>query len=71
MEIIYTDHAKKRMKERGLEEWEIEYVLQHPSYIKKSFEDRKIAVGEVKNRHIKVVFIEEESYKKVISVMFL
>jgi len=39
--------------------------------IKKSFEGRKIAVGDIKNRKLKIIYIEEESYIKVISVMFL
>lgn len=70
MKIIYSDHAKKRIKERGIEDWEIEHILKHPSYIKKSFEERKMAVGEIKNRKLWVIYIEEESYIKVISVMF-
>lgn len=71
MEIIYLDHAKKRMKQRGIEDWEIEHVLKYPSYIKKSFEQRKIAIGEIKNRKLGIVYTEEESYIKVISVVFL
>ena len=70
MKIIYSDHARKRIKERGIEDWEIEHVLKHPSYIIKSFEKRKIAVGEIKNRKLGIIHIEEESYIKVISVMF-
>ena len=32
---------------------------------------KKIAVGEIKNRKLGIIYIEEESYIKVISVMFL
>lgn len=71
MKIIYSDHAKKRMKQRGIEEWEPEHVLKHPTYTKKSFDRRKIAVGEVKSRELKIIFTEEESYINIISVMFL
>lgn len=71
MKIIYSDHAKKRMKERGIEDWEIEHIIKHPSYIKKSFEERRIAVGEIKNRKLKIIYSEEESYIKVVSIMFL
>ncbi len=71
MKIIYSDHAKKRMKQRGIEDWEIEYIINHPSYTKKSFDGRKIIVGEIKDRRVKIIFIEEESYINVISVMFL
>ena len=69
MNIIYSDHAKRRMKERGIEDWEIEHLLKHPSYIKKSSEGRREAVGESKNRKIKIVFIREDNYIKIISVM--
>ena len=69
--IIYSNHAKKRIKERGIEEWEIEQILKHPLYTKKSFENRKVVVGETKNKKLKIIFIEEENYIKVISVMYL
>lgn len=69
MNIIYLDHAKKRIRERWIEDWEIEHILRYPTYIKKSFDSRIIAVGEIKNREIKIVS-KEESYIKVISVMF-
>ena len=69
MEIIYSDHAEKRMKQRGVTELEIEHVLKYPSYIKKSFEGTKEAVGEVNNRIIKIKFIEIENYIKVITVI--
>ncbi|MEK6792926.1 MAG: DUF4258 domain-containing protein [Nanoarchaeota archaeon] len=36
MDLVYSSHAKKRMMERGIEEWEIEHVIQYPSYIKKT-----------------------------------
>jgi len=69
MKIIYSDHAKKRMKQRGIEEWEIEHILKYPSYIKKSFERKKEAVGEMRNRKIKIIFIELENYIKIITVI--
>jgi hypothetical protein len=71
MKIVFSDHSKKRIKERGIEVWEIEHLLKHPSYIKKSFDGKRIAVGEIKDRKLKIVYTEEESYIKVISVMFL
>ena len=69
MKIFYSEHAKKRMKQRGITELEVEHILNHPHYIKKSFEGRKEAVGEVKNRAIKIEFIEIESYIKIITVI--
>ena len=69
MKIIYSDHTKKRMKQRGIEEWEIEHILKFSSYTKKSFEGRKEAVGEMRNRKIKIIFIELENYIKIITVI--
>ena len=69
MNIIYSDHAKKRMKQRGIEEWEIEHLIKHPSYIRKTFEERKEAIGEIRNREVKIVFINEENYIKIITII--
>ena len=69
MKIVYSEHAEKRMKQRGITELEIEHILEYPAYIKKSFEGTKEAVGEINNRFIKIKFIEMENYIKVITVM--
>ncbi len=69
MNIAYSDHAKKRMKQRGITELEVEQVLQYPKYIKKSFQGRKIAEGEVNNKTIKVSFAEKENLIKIITVI--
>ena len=58
MEIIYSDHARKTMKERGIQEWEVEHLLKHPTYTQKSFEGRKAVVGESRNRNIKIIFTQ-------------
>ena len=57
------------MKQRGITELEVIHALEHAIYIKKSFDGTKEAVGEVKNRKIKVEFIETESYIRIITVM--
>ena len=69
MDIRYSDHAKKRMKQRGITELEIEHVLAHPSYVMKSFEGRKVAEGTLNNRRIKVSFIDGETFIKIITIM--
>ncbi|HLD43454.1 MAG TPA: DUF4258 domain-containing protein [Candidatus Nanoarchaeia archaeon] len=69
MKIVYSDHAKKRLRQRGVTELEIEHVLKYPKYIKKSFEGRKIAAGEANKRELKISFIEKESYIKIITVL--
>jgi len=57
------------MKQRGIMKLEVEHVLEYPSYIKKSFEETKEAVGKVDNRLIKIEFIEIENYIKIITVI--
>ena len=69
MKIIYSFHAAKRLRQRGITELEVEHVLKHPTYIKKSFEGRKITEGEINNRRIKISFIEKENYIKIITVI--
>lgn len=69
MKIVYSEHAIKRMKQRGITELEIEHILKHSFYIKKSFEGTKEAVGEINNRLVKIKFIEIENYIKIVTVM--
>jgi len=68
MEINYSEHALKRMKQRGITEI-VKHILEYPSYIKKTFSGRKEAVGEISNRTIKIEFIEIENYIKIITVI--
>ncbi len=69
MKIIYSDHAEKRLKQRGILEFEVEDALNFHSSIKNRRDGLKESVGRSNNRLIKVVFAEEENYIKVITVM--
>tara|TARA_Y100000310_G_C20437197_1_gene694308 strand:- start:421 stop:630 length:210 start_codon:yes stop_codon:yes gene_type:complete len=69
MKIILSNHAKKRINQRGISEIEVQYILKHPIYVKKCFEGKKEAVGQIKNRDVKVVYIEKENYIKVITLL--
>lgn len=69
MNIIYSAHAKKRLKQRGIAEFEVEYLLEHPMSVRRSSEGLEEAVGESNHRVIKVVFIRKENYIKVVTVM--
>jgi len=70
MKIDYSDHAEKRIKQRGITKLEIEHILKYPTYIKKSFEGTKEASGEFKNRIIKIKFIETENYIRIITIIW-
>lgn len=69
MDIVYSEHARKRIKQRGITELEIEHVLKYPTYVKKSFDGTKEANGDIKDRIIKVKFVEIEKYIRIITVM--
>jgi len=69
MRVVYSDHALKRMKQRGLTELQVEHILEYPSYVRKSFEGRKEAVGLLEHRIIKVVFVEIENYLKIVTII--
>lgn len=57
------------MKQRGITELHVKHILNHPVYIKKSFEGRKEAFGNVEGRDLKIVFIETENYIKIITLI--
>lgn len=69
MNIIYSAHAKERLKQRGITEFEVEYLLQHPMNVRKSSEGLEEAVGESNNRIVKIVFARKENYIKIVTVM--
>jgi len=68
MRIIYTDHARLRLNQNGLTELEIEHALTYPKQVKKSFKDRMIAIGTVKNREVKIVFVKRQNYIKIVTI---
>ena len=69
MNSIDLNNAEKRMKQRGSEEWEMEHLVKSPSYVKKTVEGRREARGEIRNRKVKIVFMKEEKYIKIITVI--
>ena len=68
MKFVYSDHAERRMKQRGITPLEIEFVLKHPDYVKKT---RGIleAVGHIQNRQVKILYEEIENYMRIISIL--
>lgn len=69
MILFYSFHARQRLKQRGITPLEVRYVLNYPKYIQRSYEGRMIAVGEVQNREIRVIYIERENFIKIITIL--
>ena len=68
MDLVYSSHAKKRIRERGIEECEIEHIIKYPSYIKRRNDGKIEANAKIKNRFLKVVYIRLQKYIKVITL---
>jgi len=69
MHLVYSEHAIKRMKQRGITQFEIEELLKYPEIIRKSFGERKEAIGVIRNKRIKIKFIEKENYIIIITLL--
>ena len=69
MKIIYTNHTKKRMKERGIKSSWVEECIEIPDY---SVSKGKIIESnkKIKSEVLKVVWERKDSFIKVISVMW-
>ena len=69
MIIDFSSHAKRRTKQRGIEDWEIEHAVKYPSYTKRKIDGKVEAFCEIRNRSVKIVYVKEESYIKIITVI--
>jgi hypothetical protein len=63
VKIVYTQHAKDRMLERGIKKEWIEEAIKNPDEIKKGRENKRIVVKAINKKKINVVYaVENESY---------
>lgn len=70
MRIFYSEHAKIRIKQRGISRLEVQHVLEYPHIIKKSYDKRLEAIGKIKNRDIKIIYrLKKPNVIKVITVL--
>lgn len=69
MNIVYSEHALKRMKQRGITSLEVEHVLRYPTFIKKSAEEIRECIGECNNRTIRIFYLKKETFIKIVTVI--
>ena len=64
MHIVYTNHARQRMKQRKVTEQQVEETLADPDRLESGDNGGDIAIREYDEREVHVVFkeTEEESY---------
>jgi uncharacterized membrane-anchored protein len=66
---IFSEHAEKRRRQRGLTKIEMQYTIEHHKYQKKRKDGISEVIGTIRNRTIKIAYKEKENYIKIISVM--
>ncbi len=69
--IIFTQHAKDRMEERGILREEIRKVIENPDYIFRESDGRVIVRKKSGVKEIEIVYIIENSKKIILTCYFL
>ena len=69
MEIIFTEHAKDRMKKRKISREEIIEIIKYPDKVIKKF-GKYIVQKNLQRANIEVVY-EKEKYLKIITVYYI
>ena len=69
MKIVFTEHAKDRMKKRKISEEEVIDAIMHPDKLLKK-EGKYYAKKNILRANIEAVY-EKENYIKVITIYYL
>ena len=69
MEFVSSAHVRDRMLQRGINEATVKSIVLKPDYVKKSFDERKIATKKL-DRPWHVIYKEEKGKIVLISVYF-
>jgi hypothetical protein len=69
MEIVFTEHAKERMKKRGITEDEIIQAIKNPEKTKKAGGNYYVQKN-IGRANIEVVY-EKDKYIKVITIYYI
>ncbi len=70
-DYVLTNHAKKRMKERGITEKEIKKVLKNPDYSYPGAKGEKNLIKKINGKKIRVVYRESPRRKIIITVLLV
>jgi hypothetical protein len=71
MKIIFSYHAKKRIYERGIKFDEIRKTIRFPDYIIKKADGKIEAFKKIGGKTLKIVYVEEGKFIKVITLFYL
>jgi len=68
---VFSDHAKKRLLERDINEESVKFVVENPDYTLNRFEDEIEAIKKMNGKSLKVVYVERENFIKVITLYWM
>lgn len=69
MEVVYTRHAKNRMRERNISKDEVERTLQEPEHKENLTANRSNYFHRFGSRHLRVTFVIENGKHIIISAV--
>ncbi len=69
MKLIFTNHAKQRIKERKIILQQIQETIDFPDY-KISKENKIEAYKKIDNKLLKIVYIKEGKFIKIITLIW-
>ena len=69
MELIFTDHAKKRMSERNIKIEQIKDTIELPDYT--ITKDKKTeAYKKIKDKTLKIVYSKKDKFIRIITLIW-
>jgi len=71
MKILYSSHAKKRLRERGIKEEDVIETIEFPEYTIRRSNNEIEAYKKIKGRMLKVVYFQKERYIKIITLYYV
>lgn len=66
--MIFTEHSKKRMIQRGISEEEAIETLKNPDNTKPGKPEKQIAIKAFSSKTVRVVYVIENNNKVIITV---
>jgi hypothetical protein len=69
MKVVLSHHAKKRLIERGIKMQDVQDTIEIPEYTI-SRGDKKEAYKKINGKLLKVVYVKEDKYIKIITLIW-
>jgi hypothetical protein len=67
MEIIFTEHARTRLKERGISEKDVQTAITSPDKTLPGYANKRVIQKKIKNKNLVVIFVSENKSKIIIT----